>query len=227
MPDYMPCNLKKKLQIRSDISESKNKFFDFFSVGDINLKRFKTDLEEHNALMDKLLDCSNEIEAAGQLLIKTLQQGGKILLCGNGGSAADCQHIAAELVVQYQKNRNALAAIALTTDSSILTANSNDFGFDTIYSRQIEAIANTQDCLIAISTSGNSKNILEAIKAANAKNMAVIGLTGNDGGLLRDLVSQAVIVPSTTTARIQEAHILIGHWWCGLIEETLCASHNA
>ncbi len=156
------------------------------------------------------------------LLIKTLQQGGKILLCGNGGSAADCQHIAAELVVQYQvKGRKALAAIALTTDSSILTANSNDIGFETIYSRQIEAIANEKDCLIAISTSGNSENILKAAEAANSIGMSVIGLTGGDGGKLLGMVSHAVLVPSPITARIQEAHILIGHWWCGVIEESL------
>jgi D-sedoheptulose 7-phosphate isomerase len=172
--------------------------------------------------MEKLKDCSVPIEAAGMLQIKTLQQGGKILLCGNGGSAADCQHIAAELVVQYQvKGRKALAAIALTTDSSVLTANSNDVGFETIYSRQIEAIANEKDCLIAISTSGNSENILKAAQAANSIGMPVIGLTGGDGGKLLSMVSHAVLVPSPITARVQEAHILIGHWWCGVIEESL------
>jgi D-sedoheptulose 7-phosphate isomerase len=183
------------------------------------LKTFISELEEHKAMMERLADCSEVIEAAGALLIKTLKQGGKILLCGNGGSAADCQHIAAELVVQYQKNRKALAAIALTTDSSILTAHSNDFGFETVYSRQIEAIASEKDCLIAISTSGRSKNILYAVEAARLKGMAVIGLTGCEGGELSEQVTHAVIVPSDVTARIQEAHILIGHWWCGAIEE--------
>ena len=139
-------------------------------------------------------------------------------MCGNGGSAADCQHIAAELVVQYQKQRRALAAIALTTDSSILTAHANDFGFETVYSRQIEAIGNEQDCLIAISTSGRSKNIVNAVEAARLKGMAVIGLTGGDGGELSGRVTHPVIVPSDVTARIQEAHILIGHWWCAAIE---------
>ena len=191
------------------------------------MKTFISELEAHQATIARLADCSGTIEAAGELLIKTLKQGGKILLCGNGGSAADCQHIAAELVVQYQKKRKALAAIALTTDSSILTAHSNDFGFETIYSRQIEAIASEKDCLIAISTSGNSKNIVEAAKAAREKSMAVIGLTGRDGGELGGLVTHAVIVPSDVTARIQEAHILIGHWWCGVIDDCMDAGGRA
>ncbi|TRW90316.1 SIS domain-containing protein [Candidatus Methylobacter oryzae] len=178
-------------------------------------------------MMERLADCAGAIEAAGELLIKTLEQGGKVLLCGNGGSAADCQHIAAELVVQYQKKRKALAAIALTTDSSILTAHSNDFGFDTVYSRQIEAIANEKDCLVAVSTSGNSRNILNAVEAARLKGMAVIGLTGRDGGEMRELVTHSVIVPSYVTARIQEAHILIGHWWCGVIDDCMDAGGRA
>jgi D-sedoheptulose 7-phosphate isomerase len=189
----------------------------------INMKTFITELKEHQAMIAKLADCTDVIELVGQVLIETLKQGGKILLCGNGGSAADCQHIAAELVVQYQKNRQAMAAIALTTDSSILTAHSNDFGFETVYSRQIEAIANEKDCLIAISTSGYSKNILKAVEAANLKGLIVIGLTGNEGGELISHATHAIVVPSNVTARIQEAHILIGHWWCGAIEEALSA----
>ncbi|MEY3879563.1 MAG: hypothetical protein RIQ94_358 [Pseudomonadota bacterium] len=189
----------------------------------INMKTFITELKEHQAMIAKLADCTDVIELVGQVLIETLKQGGKILLCGNGGSAADCQHIAAELVVQYQKNRQALAAIALTTDSSILTAHSNDFGFETVYSRQIEAIANEKDCLIAISTSGCSKNILKAVEAANLKGLTVIGLTGNEGGELISHATHSIVVPSNVTARIQEAHILIGHWWCGAIEEALSA----
>jgi D-sedoheptulose 7-phosphate isomerase len=183
------------------------------------LKTFIAELEAHQATIARLAECSDAIEAAGNLLIETLKAGGKILLCGNGGSAADCQHIAAELVVQYQKNRKALAAIALTTDSSILTAHSNDFGFETVYARQVEAIGDEKDCLIAISTSGRSKNILKAVEAARLKGMAVIGLTGCDGGELIRHVTHSVVVPSNVTARIQEAHILIGHWWCGVIEE--------
>ncbi|MGZ4992341.1 MAG: D-sedoheptulose-7-phosphate isomerase [Methylobacter sp.] len=183
------------------------------------MKTFIAELEAHQETIARLADCADAIEVAGKLLIETLKQGGKILLCGNGGSAADCQHIAAELVVQYQKNRKPLAAIALTTDSSILTAHSNDFGFETVYSRQVEALANEKDCLIAISTSGRSKNILKAVEAARMKGMAVIGLTGCEGGELSRQVTHSVVVPSNVTARIQEAHILIGHWWCGAIEE--------
>ena len=191
------------------------------------LKTFLSELEEHQAMIARLADCSEEIEAAGALLIATLKQGGKVLLCGNGGSAADCQHIAAEFVVRYEKKRQAMAAIALTTDSSILTAHANDFDFETVFSRQVEALGNDKDCLVAISTSGTSKNILKAVGAAKAKNMAVIGLTGGEGGELGNQATVAVIVPSAVTARIQEAHILIGHWWCGAVEEVLSVSRNA
>ncbi len=188
-------------------------------MGKTILKAFISELEEHREMMARLADCSEEIEVGGDLLIKTLKQGGKILLCGNGGSAADCQHIAAELVVRYEKKRRALAAIALTTDSSILTAHANDFEFETVFSRQVEALANEKDCLVAISTSGRSKNILKAVEVAKLKGMAVIGLTGGEGGELYQQATLSVRVPSAVTARIQEAHILIGHWWCGVIEE--------
>ncbi len=191
------------------------------------MKAFITELEEHQAMIAKLANCTRVIEASAELLINTLRQGGKILLCGNGGSAADCQHIAAEFVVRYEKKRQAMAAIALTTDSSILTAHANDFDFETVFSRQVEALGNDKDCLIAISTSGTSKNILKAVDAARSKGMAVIGLTGGEGGALSKQATVSVIVPSAVTARIQEAHILIGHWWCGAIEETLSVSHNA
>jgi len=154
----------------------------------INMKTFITELKEHQEMIAKLADCTDLIELVGQVLIETLKQGGKILLCGNGGSAADCQHIAAELVVQYQKNRQALAAIALTTDSSILTAHSNDFGFETVYSRQIEAIANEKDCLIAISTSGTSKNILKATEVAKANAEELAMARYEEINLLRDEV---------------------------------------
>ncbi|MDD5271668.1 MAG: D-sedoheptulose 7-phosphate isomerase [Methylovulum sp.] len=182
------------------------------------MQTFIAELEQHQAMMARLAACHEDITAAGGLLADTLRQGGKILLCGNGGSAADCQHIAAELVVRYEKDRPGLAALALTTDSSILTAHSNDVGFESVFARQVEALANPQDCLVAISTSGKSPNIIKAAKAARHKGMAVIALTGGEGGDLRHHASLAIIVPSTVTARIQEAHILIGHWWCGLIE---------
>ena len=178
-------------------------------------------------MISRLTNCAGVIEAAGELLINTLKQGGKVLLCGNGGSAADCQHIAAEFVVRYEKKRQAMAAIALTTDSSILTAHANDYDFETIFSRQVEALGNDKDCLIAISTSGKSKNILRAVEAAKSKGMSVVGLTGCEGGELCEQATVSVIVPSGVTARIQEAHILIGHWWCGVIEEALSVNDNA
>ena len=190
------------------------------------MKAFMSDLEEHQSMMIRLADCAGVVEVSGKMLINTLQQGGKILLCGNGGSAADCQHIAAEIVVRYEKRRQAMAAIALTTDTSILTAHANDYDFETVFSRQIEALGNDKDCLIAISTSGQSKNILRAVEAAKSNGMAVIGLTGCEGGELSKLATIPIIVPSFVTARIQEAHILIGHWWCGAIEEALSVSNN-
>jgi D-sedoheptulose 7-phosphate isomerase len=183
------------------------------------LKTFTAELEQHQAMIEKLRTRADVIESAGELLIDTLKQGGKILLCGNGGSAADCQHIAAELVVRYEKHRRPLAAIALTTDTSILTAHSNDYHFDSVFARQVEALGHEDDCLIAISTSGTSKNVLNAAETAIDKGMAVIGLTGCGGGLLAGIATMSVVVPEQITARIQEAHILIGHWWCGLVEE--------
>lgn len=191
------------------------------------MKTFISELEQHQAMLEKLRERADVIEAAGELLINTLKQGGKLLLCGNGGSAADSQHIAAEFVVRYEKKRQALPAIALTTDTSILTAHANDYDFETVFARQVEAIGNEKDCLIAISTSGRSKNILKAAQAARRKGMAVIGLTGCSGGELGELATIPVIVPAQVTARIQEAHILIGHWWCGLVEEALGDSNDA
>lgn len=191
------------------------------------MKSFITELEQHQTVMTALLSCHDAIHAAAELLIKTLQQGNKLLLCGNGGSAADCQHLAAEFVVRYVRHRQALAAIALTTDSSILTAHSNDFGFESVFARQVDALGNTGDCLIAISTSGNSVNIVQAVHAARNKGLVVVVLTGGTGGQLLHLANVAIVVPSTITARIQEAHILIGHWWCGVAEEKLCVSDNA
>ena len=154
---------------------------------------------------------------------KSMGKGGKILLCGNGGSAADAQHIAAELVVRLtsQNSRPAIAAQALTVDSSILTASANDFGFEFVFSRQIEALGNRDDTLIAISTSGNSNNVIEAVNMAHEKGLYVIGLLGGSGGKLEKLVDLPVIVPSSETARIQEAHALIGHILCDLAEQDL------
>ncbi len=158
--------------------------------------------------------------------VEALEQGGKILFCGNGGSAADAQHLAAELVVRLRGsfNRPAIAALALTTDSSILTAGGNDLGFDTIFSRQVEALAQPPDVLVAITTSGNSPNILKAVETARQKGVYVIGFTGGDGGQLIQLADFTLVVPSGVTAHIQESHITVGHIICQLVEEKLFAS---
>ena len=190
------------------------------------MKTFLAVLAQHQDVLGQLAKHCDEIEAAAALLIDTLKQGGKILLCGNGGSAADCQHIAAEFVVRYEKKRQALAAIALTTDTSILTASANDFDYETVFSRQVEALGNANDCLIAISTSGRSGNVIEAVKAAKSKGMSVIGLTGSEGGELSRLASTTIKAPSNVTARIQEAHIVIGHWWCAVVEEAFSQEAN-
>lgn len=183
------------------------------------MTQFSTIVTEHLQVIHALDAVHEAIQVASDTLLATFQQGNKLLICGNGGSAADSQHIAAEFVVRYHENRVALPAIALTTDTSILTAHPNDFDFSTLFSRQIEALGQKGDCLLAISTSGNSDNILNAVETAQAKGMTAIGLTGHDGGKLRQQVDQTIIVPSDVTARIQEAHILIAHWWCQRADE--------
>jgi D-sedoheptulose 7-phosphate isomerase len=183
------------------------------------LTLFATVLFEHQDIIQQLQQQTAPIEAAGELIVDTFRQGNKVLLCGNGGSASDCQHLATEFMVRYVEPRKPLPAIALTTDTSILTAHTNDFGFQHVFARQIESLGHEGDCLIAISTSGNSENIIEAVKMASAKQMQSIILTGNTGGKLATLSPYLIIVPSNITARIQEAHILIGHWWCQLADE--------
>ena len=191
------------------------------------MKPFSEELAQHIAVMNLAQSCAASVELAAHLLQKTFENGNKVLLCGNGGSAADAQHIAAEFVVRYQLKRRALPAIALTTDTSILTAHANDFDFDSVFARQIEALGNASDTLIAISTSGNSKNIVQAAQIARAKNLNVIALTGENGGTLAEFATNLITVPSKITARIQETHILIGHYWCGVVEEGLNVSESA
>ena len=163
------------------------------------------------------------IEQGAQMLIDALRKGKKILLCGNGGSAADAQHIAAELIVRYKSSneRAAIPAIALTTDSSILTACANDYSYDAIFSRQIEALGQEGDVLIALSTSGNSGNVIQAVEAAAAKKMQIVHLLGGSGGKLKDMPGHKIIVPGSVTARIQEIHITVGHSFCELIDMEL------
>ena len=179
-------------------------------------------LEEHLEAVQAILKSQlGEIERAGALLRDTLNQGSKVLLCGNGGSAADAQHIAAELVGRYERQRRAWPAIALTTDTSALTALSNDFGYEEVFARQIEALAGANDVLLALSTSGTSANILKAVKKARDLECKTIALTGAGGEPLASLCDLAVVVPATRTSRIQECHITIGHLWCELIDAEL------
>jgi D-sedoheptulose 7-phosphate isomerase len=191
------------------------------------MKAFNEELAQHIAVIKLSECCSESVETAAKLLVTTFKNGNKVLLCGNGGSAADAQHIAAEFVVRYQLKRRALPAIALTTDTSILTAHANDFDFDSVFARQIEALGNAGDTLIAISTSGNSKNIVQAAQIAHGKKLNVIALTGENGGALAEFATNLITVPSKITARIQETHILIGHYWCGVVEESLNVSESA
>lgn len=156
---------------------------------------------------------------AAQIILKTYQAGGKVLLIGNGGSAADAQHIAADLVGRFKLERKGLPAIALTTDTSILTALANDYGYDIVFSRQLEALASDKDVLIAITTSGTSPNILKAVEMAHSKGVFVIGLTGGKGGKLKDMADLNIVVPSDNATRVQEAHITIGHIICNLVEQ--------
>jgi len=182
---------------------------------------YAQNLSEHVSVMTALAELQPELEAAGRLCAQTLHQGGKILLCGNGGSAADAQHIAAELVGRFVSDRRALPAIALTTDTSALTAIANDYGYDAVFRRQVQGLGSPGDVLVAISTSGHSTNILEAADAAHHLEMKVIGLSGKTGGQLINRVDHALHVASNTTARIQEAHIFLGHMLCALIESHL------
>ena len=174
---------------------------------------------EHLRVMsDVLRDCMQEIRQGGELICSGLQAGKKVLLCGNGGSAADAQHIAAELVGRYEGERRGWPAIALTTDTSALTALSNDYGYERIFARQVEALAGAGDVLIAISTSGNSPNILAAVREARELGCVTIGLTGAGGGELASICDVAVVIPSSRTSRVQEAHITIGHLWCEIVD---------
>ena len=162
-----------------------------------------------------------EIETITTKIIKAFKDGNKLLLCGNGGSASDAQHIAAELSGRFIKERKPLYAEALHVNSSYMTAVSNDYGFESTYSRMLEAIGEKGDVLIALSTSGNSENVVNAVKMANSLEMLSVGMSGASGGKIKDLCQHNIIIPSSNTARIQEAHIIVGHIFCQIIEEKL------
>jgi len=179
----------------------------------------KKEFNAHIKTANLLYDLTDKVASSAQLCIGCLKNGGKILIFGNGGSAADAQHIAAELVGKYKTNRKGLSAIALTTDTSTLTSIGNDFGYMHVFDRQVEALANKGDVLIGISTSGNSENVISALKLATKLNCNTIGLSGQDGGEINNICDISLIAPSDDTPRIQEMHIIIGHTICHLIDQ--------
>ena len=179
----------------------------------------KSELEGHLATIKATFGLEAGIKKACETAVATLKAGGKILLCGNGGSAADAQHIAAELTGRYKTERGALAGIALTTDTSALTAIGNDYGYEFVFSRQLEALGREGDLLIAISTSGNSGNVIKALELARKIGIKTIGLSGRAGGAMNELCELNLVVPSNDTPRIQEMHIMIGHIICQAIDD--------
>jgi D-sedoheptulose 7-phosphate isomerase len=177
-------------------------------------------LQEHLDTIQKLLQSSlPKIEESGKMICDALTRGNKILICGNGGSAADAQHIAAELVGYYENQRRSWPAIALTTDTSALTAVSNDLGFENVFARQVAGLAQAGDVLIAITTSGKSKNVLRAVEQAKERGCQIIALVGASAEILAPLCDLVVAVPASRTSRIQEAHITIGHLWCEIVDQ--------
>jgi D-sedoheptulose 7-phosphate isomerase len=177
-------------------------------------------IEDHITMVKALQEfCRPDIVRFAEACTGALKAGRKVLFCGNGGSAADSQHLAAELVGRFQKERRGLPGIALTTDTSILTSIGNDYGFDRVFSRQVEALAAPGDVVVGLSTSGNSPNVVRALEAAKAIGAVTVGLTGQNGGKLAETSDICIKVPAEVTARIQEGHILIGHIVCQLIDE--------
>ncbi len=177
--------------------------------------------EHHEAVRGFFDRQAGELARAAELLTSALARGGTVLLCGNGGSAADAQHIAAELTGRFLRERRGLPAVALTTDTSALTAIGNDYGFERVFARQVEALGRPGDVLVAITTSGSSPNVLHAIDGARARGLAVIGLLGRDGGAARARCDVALVVESEVTARVQEVHILVAHVLCEAVDRAL------
>ena len=187
----------------------------------------EADIAEHILLFQRLPELQPQVGSAAQAIANTLRSGGKLLLCGNGGSAADCQHLAAEFVGRFIHDRPALAAVALTTDSSALTCIGNDYGFEYVFERQVMAVGRKGDVLIGLSTSGRSENVERALAAAVCMGISTIGLLGKDGGPCASLCDVALIVPSDSTARIQEAHGFLGHVLCGEVERLIAVGQRA
>ena len=169
--------------------------------------------ESAQTKLDMIEACGDDILAAINLFVESFKNGKKLLLCGNGGSAADCQHLATEFMIRlnHELNRPAIPAIALTTDTSNLTAGGNDIGFENVFARNVEGLGNTGDLLMAVSTSGNSGNVLKAVEKAKEKGMKVVGFLGGTGGKLKSMVDVAIVIPSNNVQRIQEGHITAGH----------------
>lgn len=181
-------------------------------------------IKQHQAAAAALAADHASIQPIAQLIAKTALSGGKVLICGNGGSAADSQHIAGEFVGRFKKERRAIAAIALSTDTSILTCLGNDYGFDKVFERQVEALGRKGDLLLAISTSGSSPNVLKAAVKARETGMAVVGFFGAGGGAILQHCDLAFLAPETDTPRVQEMHILAAHIICGLVEDEVAAA---
>ena len=186
-------------------------------------KLFDDAIREHKKVIDGLEAFYPVIEEIASQMSETIKRGKKIMLCGNGGSAADAQHIATEFIVRFRGdfNRRALPAIALTTNTSLLTACANDYGYDEVFKRQVEGLGNEGDLLIGISTSGNSPNVFKALEYANEQNINTVLLAGRDGGKIAKIARYSIIIPHEDTARIQEAHITVGHILCRLTEELI------
>jgi len=188
---------------------------------------FQRAVEDHLAVFTRLQTLQPAATRIGARLAETLRSGGKLMFCGNGGSAADSQHLASELTGRFIDDRRPLAGLALSTDSSALTCIGNDYGFDAVFERQVRGLGRAGDALVLLSTSGRSANLLRAAEAARSAGITTIGLLGRNGGPLLALCDDAVVVPSETTARIQEAHIFIGHCWCAMIEQALGLDGNS
>jgi D-sedoheptulose 7-phosphate isomerase len=178
-------------------------------------------VDEHVQVASSISDLLPDIVKVAAILIESFSKGNKLLIFGNGGSASDAQHIAAELVGRFMKERTALPAIALTTDTSILTSVGNDYSYENIFSRQVEALAKSGDVVMGISTSGNSKNVIKALQIASELGCNTIGLLGKGGGEIKNIVDVNIVVPSSNTARIQEIHILIGHMLCESVDYSI------
>ncbi len=185
------------------------------------MSTYLENIQDQIALLQRLPALEPYVDAAAAAISAALAAGGKVMLCGNGGSAADAQHLAAELIGRFVGERRALAALALSTDTSALTCIGNDYSFEHVFSRQVQGIGRAGDVLVCISTSGNSWNVVKAESTARSMGISTVGLLGNDGGVLVGHCDVSIVVPSAVTARIQEAHILIGHSLCGLVEERL------